>query len=109
MKSLSIPALLTLVPLLSCVGRTQAEPQLNEPLPQVQSPIAEVSAEVSEIESEASNSPTEIELISESQSQSAEQQTSYAETLDAPLTVPLYDLPDPRHSFHDNCPGCGMG
>lgn len=109
MKSLSIPAILSLLPLLSFVGRTQAKPQLNEPLPHVQSPIAEVTKEDPAVAPDASNSPTEIEVISETQPQSTEQPKSQSETLDTPLTVPLYDLTDPRHSLHGNCPACGMG
>ncbi|PZD74899.1 hypothetical protein C1752_00661 [Acaryochloris thomasi RCC1774] len=106
MKSLSLPALLSLLPLLSFVGSTQAKPRLSEP-PQNHQPPA---AKVTERHSQAPITSEEIEAITAKvESTRAEQPTPQVEQPKVPLTTPLYQLEDPRHSFDGNCPACGMG
>jgi hypothetical protein len=107
MKSLSIPAVLSLLPLLSVVGSTQAKPSLDQQLHESQPEIAEVN--------EAPPAPETPAAIAappkkaEQPMTQAEQPTTQAEQPKSLPTAPLYNPEDPRYGIHDNCPACGMG
>jgi hypothetical protein len=109
MKSLSIPAVLSLLPLFSVVGSTQAKPQLDQQLHTSQPVISEVN----EAKSPAPETPAAIAAEAQptkiEQPTQAEQPATQVEQPEIPSTVPLYDPTDPRHSINDNCPACGMG